>query len=128
MPESGQSSTLRDGDRDLRKVLRHGYRVDPHHHRLGQLLYPASGVLVTTAEHGTWVTPANRVAWTPPGFAHYHRFFGETDIRMLDVALPLCAALPREPSIFAVNCFMSIRATAQAWISWAAESAAASAP
>lgn len=102
MPESGQSSTLRDGDRHLRKVLRHGYRVDPHHHDLGQLLYPASGVLVTTTEHGTWVAPANRVAWTPPGFAHHHRFFGETDIRMLDVALPLCAALPREPSIFAV--------------------------
>jgi AraC-like DNA-binding protein len=94
---------LRGGTPDLQKVLPHGVRVDPHHHDLGQLLYPASGVLVTTTEQGTWVTPANRVAWTPPGFEHYHRFFGETDIRMLDVEFPLCAALPREPSIFAVT-------------------------
>ncbi len=94
---------LRSGSPDLQKVLPHGVRVDPHHHDLGQLLYPASGVLVTTTEQGTWVTPANRVAWTPPGFEHYHRFFGETDIRMLDVALPLCTVLPQEPSIFTVT-------------------------
>ena len=103
MADSGQSSALRGGSPDPQKVLSHGVRVDPHHHDLGQLLYPASGVLVTTTGRGTWVTPANRVAWTPPGFEHYHRFFGETDIRMLDVALSFCAALPQEPSIFAVT-------------------------
>jgi AraC-like DNA-binding protein len=103
MSAFGQSSIVRDGHRSLGKVLGHGDRVDLHHPRLGQLLYPASGVLVTTTEHGTWMAPANRVAWTPPGSAHCHRFFGETDIRMLEVGLPLCTGLPQEPSIFAVT-------------------------
>jgi hypothetical protein len=43
--------------------------------RFQQLLYPSAGVVATTTERGTWLAPANRIAWTP-GFGHYHRAYG----------------------------------------------------
>ena len=43
-----------------------------HPHVEGQLVYAAAGALAMTTERGTRVAPANRVTWTPPGFAHSH--------------------------------------------------------
>ncbi|MER8162932.1 helix-turn-helix transcriptional regulator [Streptomyces sp. NPDC094472] len=86
--------------------LPHGYRLDPHSHTQGQLVYAAAGALATATERGTWVAPANRVTWTPPRFAHSHRFYGETDVRLLAVPLDLCAELVDHPSVFAVSPFL----------------------
>ncbi|WP_330342500.1 helix-turn-helix domain-containing protein [Streptomyces sp. NBC_00557] len=83
--------------------LPHGYRLDPHSHAEGQLVYAAAGALATATERGTWVAPANRVTWTPPHFAHSHRFYGRTDVRVLQVPLDLCAQLVDHPSVFAVS-------------------------
>ncbi|MFD3482230.1 helix-turn-helix domain-containing protein [Streptomyces sp. NPDC058665] len=83
--------------------LPHGYRLDPHTHDQGQLVYAAAGTLATTTERGTWVAPANRVTWTPPGFAHSHRFYGRTDARLLTVPIGLCGELVDHPSVFAVS-------------------------
>lgn len=66
-------------------------------------MYAAAGVLATTTERGTWVAPAHRVTWTPPGFEHSHRFYGETDARLLAVPLELCGELVAHPSVFAVS-------------------------
>ncbi|MFH8349978.1 AraC family ligand binding domain-containing protein [Streptomyces sp. NPDC018045] len=59
----------------------HGHHVAFHSHPQGQLVYAAAGALAATTERGTWVAPANRVTWTPPGFAHSHRFYGRTNVR-----------------------------------------------
>jgi hypothetical protein len=75
----------------------------PHAHRAGQLVYAAAGTLATTAERGTWAALAHRVTWTPPGFAHSHRFCSRTDARLLTVPVELCAELPEHPSVFAVG-------------------------
>jgi AraC-like DNA-binding protein len=83
--------------------LPHGFRLDPHTHEQGQLVYAAVGALATTTERGTWVAPANRVTWTPPGFAHSHRFYGRTDARLVTVPLDLCGELLPYPSVFAVS-------------------------
>lgn len=83
--------------------LAHGFHIDVHSHSDGQLVYPASGVLATTTERGTWVAPANRVTWTPPGFEHSHRFYGLTDVRLVVIPAELCGALVARPSVFAVN-------------------------
>ncbi|MFD7661174.1 helix-turn-helix domain-containing protein [Streptomyces sp. NPDC059788] len=83
--------------------LPHGYHVDRHSHPQGQLVYAAAGALATTTERGTWVAPANRVTWTPPGFAHSHRFYGRTDVRLVAVPLDLCGQLVDHPSVFAVS-------------------------
>lgn len=83
--------------------LPHGLYLETHSHPEGQLVYAASGALATTTERGTWVAPANRVTWTPPGFDHSHRFYGETDVRLFAIPLDLCTALAPRPSVFAVS-------------------------
>lgn len=83
--------------------LDHGFHIDVHSHNDGQLVYPASGVLATTTGSGTWVAPANRVTWTPPGFEHSHRFYGRTDVRLVVIPAQLCGALVAQPSVFAVS-------------------------
>lgn len=83
--------------------LPHGSHLDPHTHDQGQLVYAAAGTLATTTERGTWVAPAHRMTWTPPGFAHSHRFYGRTDVRVLTVPIDLCGELVDRPSVFAVS-------------------------
>lgn len=83
--------------------LAHGCHIDVHSHTDGQLVYAASGVVATTTERGTWLSPANRVTWTPPGFAHSHRFYGRTDARVLVIPADLCGALTDHPTVFAVG-------------------------
>ncbi|BBB00790.1 putative AraC family transcriptional regulator [Actinacidiphila reveromycinica] len=83
--------------------LPHGYRLAPHTHDQGQLVYAAAGTLATTTDRGTWVAPAHRVTWTPPGFAHSHRFYGRTDARLLAVPIDLCGELVDHPSVFGVS-------------------------
>jgi AraC-like DNA-binding protein len=83
--------------------LRHGFHIEVHSHGPGQLVYAASGVVATTTERGTWVAPANRVTWTPPGFEHSHRFYGPTDVRLVVVPAELCSALAARPTVFAVS-------------------------
>ncbi|WP_198028962.1 AraC family transcriptional regulator [Actinoplanes sp. N902-109] len=77
--------------------------MDMHSHQEGQLVYAAAGAVATTTERGTWVAPANRVTWTPPGFEHAHRFYGETDVRLVVIPADLCDDLVAQPSVFAVS-------------------------
>ena len=65
----------------------------------------ASGVLATTTERGTWVAPANRVTWTPPGFDHCHRFYGRTERSLVEYAwLAALAEVPADPlAVMAVH-------------------------
>jgi AraC-like DNA-binding protein len=83
--------------------LPHGFHLDAHSHTQGQLVYAAAGAVATTTERGTWVAPANRVTWTPPGFDHSHRFYGRTDVRVVAIPADLCDALVAYPSVFAVS-------------------------
>ncbi|WP_410574504.1 AraC family transcriptional regulator [Amycolatopsis sp. cmx-4-61] len=84
--------------------LAHGEDVAPHTHDFGQLRYAASGALVTTTRAGTWVAPANRITWVPPGHVHRSRAHGVTDIRLLEVPTP--APLPAEPSVFVASALL----------------------
>jgi AraC-like DNA-binding protein len=83
--------------------LPHGFHLDTHSHTEGQLVYAAAGALATTTERGTWVAPADRVTWTPPGFDHSHRFYGRTNVRLVAIPAALCDALVAHPSVFVVN-------------------------
>jgi AraC-like DNA-binding protein len=83
--------------------LDHGFHIDAHSHLDGQLVYAASGALATATERGTWVAPANRATWTPPGFEHSHRYYGRTDVRLVVVPAELCEALVPHPSVVAVS-------------------------
>jgi AraC-like DNA-binding protein len=103
MPESRQTPPEVDFAPMKLGRMGHGARLAEHRHRQGQLLYPSAGVLATTTELGTWVAPADRLTWTPPGFAHSHRSYGETEVRVLEVPRELCGSLPDRPTIFTVT-------------------------
>nr|WP_255946820.1 AraC family transcriptional regulator [Streptomyces sp. ODS25] len=51
-------------------------------------------------QYGTSIVPANRVAWTPAGFTHYHRAHGDTDMRIVFLAPSLARLLPDDPAVF----------------------------
>jgi AraC-like DNA-binding protein len=74
-----------------------------HRHPQGQLIYPSSGILSIATEGGVWITPASRVSWTPAGFDHEHRAYGETDVRTLLLPRGLSGALPKRPTVFAAS-------------------------
>jgi AraC-like DNA-binding protein len=103
VPEIYQKPSLVSRIEEKRAPLGHGDSITAHRHTGGQLLYPSAGVLTTTTERGTWVAPANRVAWTPPGFDHHHRAYGQTEVRVLEVSGALCALLPARPAVLAVS-------------------------
>ncbi|HEY3877016.1 MAG TPA: helix-turn-helix transcriptional regulator [Trebonia sp.] len=74
-----------------------------HVHERGQLVYAARGVLSVHTERGTSVVPANRVAWTPAGFTHYHRAYSDTDMRIVFLPASLARLVPGRPAVFTVS-------------------------
>ncbi|WP_329408359.1 helix-turn-helix transcriptional regulator [Nocardia vinacea] len=74
-----------------------------HSHPRGHLVYAAQGVLSVHTERGTSIVPANRVAWTPAGFAHYHRAHSHTDMRILFLPASLARLVPDHPAVFLVS-------------------------
>ncbi|MFD1537435.1 AraC family transcriptional regulator [Nonomuraea guangzhouensis] len=72
-------------------------------HSRGHLVYAARGVLSVHTERGTSIVPANRVAWTPAGFTHYHRAHSDTDMRILFLPASLARLVPGHPAVFLVS-------------------------
>ncbi|PUB25500.1 AraC-like DNA-binding protein [Promicromonospora sp. AC04] len=69
-------------------------------HAQGHLVYAAGGVLTVHTDGGTSIVPANRVAWTPAEFTHYHRAHGDTDMRIVFLAPSLARLVPDHPAVF----------------------------
>lgn len=57
------------------------FELDWHHHRRGQLLYAARGVVVVSTPNGAWVAPPERAVWTPGGRRHSVRMVGAVSTR-----------------------------------------------
>ncbi len=74
-----------------------------HSHPRGHLVYAARGVLSVHTERGTSIVPANRVAWTPAGFSHYHRAHGGTDMRIEFLPASLARLVPDHPAVFTAS-------------------------
>jgi AraC-like DNA-binding protein len=72
-------------------------------HPRGHLVYAARGVLSVHTERGTSIVPANRVAWTPAGRAHYHRAHSDTDMRIVFLPASLARLAPDHPAVFTVS-------------------------
>jgi hypothetical protein len=72
-------------------------------HPRGHLVYAARGVLSVHTERGTSIVPANRVAWTPAGRAHYHRAHSDTDMPILFLPASLARLAPDHPAVFMVS-------------------------
>lgn len=66
-------------------------------------MYAARGVLSIHTERGTSIVPANRVAWIPAGYAHYHRAHGTTDMRIDFLPATLARLVPGHPAVFTAS-------------------------
>ncbi|MFF0488468.1 helix-turn-helix domain-containing protein [Nocardia sp. NPDC004068] len=71
-----------------------------HAHSRGHLVYAARGVLSVHTEGGTSIVPADRIAWTPAGFPHFHRAHGETDMRIIFLPDAIARRVPERPAVF----------------------------
>ncbi|MCJ2056590.1 helix-turn-helix transcriptional regulator [Methylobacterium sp. J-048] len=47
-----------------------GMRLDRHFHPRAQLLYATQGLMMASAEDGTWVVPEGHALWIPPRLPH----------------------------------------------------------
>ncbi|MBO2458000.1 AraC family transcriptional regulator [Actinomadura violacea] len=74
-----------------------------HSHPRGHLVYAARGVLSVHTDRGTSVVPANRAAWIPAGFSHYHRAHGDTDMRIVFLPASLARLIPDRPVVYLVS-------------------------
>ena len=63
-------------------------------------MYAASGVLSVHTERGTWIVPANRLAWIPARSTHHHRAHGDTDMRIVFLPPSLARLAPAHPAVF----------------------------
>ncbi len=66
-------------------------------------MYAARGALSVHTERGTSIVPANRVAWTPAGFTHYHRAHSHTDMRIVFLPASLARLAPGHPAVYLVS-------------------------
>ena len=66
-------------------------------------MYAARGVLSVHTERGTSIVPANRIAWIPAGFTHYHRAHSDTDMRILFLPPSLARLAPGHPAVYMVS-------------------------
>jgi AraC-like DNA-binding protein len=72
-------------------------------HARGHLVYAARGVLSVHTDRGTSIVPANRVAWTPAGYAHHHRAHGDTDMRIVFLPPSLARLVADHPAVFTAS-------------------------
>ena len=77
----------------------HRHLTPLHSHHRGHLVYPVTGVLSLTTVQGSWIAPANRIAWVPAGAVHQHRAHGAVDMRLVYLDLNPAEQLPEHPAV-----------------------------
>ncbi|MGD3111671.1 AraC family transcriptional regulator [Streptomyces sp. YGL11-2] len=87
----------------MARDLPDGHHIPPHSHRRAQLIYGTSGAITVGTVHGTWVVPASRAAWVPPGLTHEMTCAGPVAMRTLYITGDAAAGLPGTPTVVSVS-------------------------
>lgn len=87
----------------LAKVYSCGWRVAPHRHRRGQLIYAKSGVMQVTTREGIWIVPPQRALWIPVGMQHEIHMEGQVAVRMLYLDPPTSASFGPHCRVLSVS-------------------------
>lgn len=69
--------------------------LHPHHHAWGQFTYAIEGAMRVNANHSSWIVPAQRAVWIPPGVVHGVTTLENTP-SAADAGLRRPRALPRQ--------------------------------
>jgi len=104
-----QERYFKDDDRPVIPLLdsyADGFFVEPHHHRRHQLLYAASGTVIISTPHDTWVMPALRGMWIPGGVTHDVRILGAVTMQSLYIEPALIKEMPCHCQVLGIPPFM----------------------
>ncbi|WP_323718444.1 AraC family transcriptional regulator [Paracoccus aminovorans] len=83
-----------------------GHQIAPHHHRRGQLISGATGLVVLATPYGTWVMPPQRGVWIPPGITHNVRMVGVVRMQSLYVEPEAARGMPDHCQVLEISSFM----------------------
>jgi AraC-like DNA-binding protein len=83
-----------------------GHAIRPHHHRRGQLISGASGVIALSTASGAWVMPPQRGMWIPPATEHHVRMVGAVSVRSLYIEPGAIPGLPSHCQVVEISPFM----------------------
>ncbi|MBA4789519.1 MAG: helix-turn-helix transcriptional regulator [Rhizobiales bacterium] len=83
-----------------------GHAIAPHHHRRGQLISGASGLIVLSTSEGTWVMPPQRGMWIPPATEHHVRIVGAVEMQSLYLEPGAVPGLPDACQVVAISPFL----------------------
>ncbi|MEV0277372.1 helix-turn-helix transcriptional regulator [Streptomyces sp. NPDC050610] len=87
----------------MARDLPDGHHIPAHRHRRAQLIYGTTGAITVVTGHGTWVVPATRGVWVPPGVTHTMTCTGAVRMRTLYIEPSAAADLPTEPTVVSVS-------------------------
>lgn len=80
--------------------LQSGSEDSLHRYREGQLWAVREGVITAELDTGSWVVPARRIGWIPPGVAHAARIHEAAKGWMIYLRPDLCPLFPTTPTVF----------------------------
>lgn len=90
----------------LSRVYPDGFLIEPHHHRRGQLLSAASGLIVLTTATGNWVMPPQRGMWIPPATVHDVRMVGEVALQCISLEPDILPGMPDRCQVVGISPFI----------------------
>jgi AraC-like DNA-binding protein len=83
-----------------------GHVIAPHHHRRGQLISGATGVVVLATPVGTYVMPPQRGMWIPPSTEHHVRTVGAVQMQSLYLEPGAVPGMPANCQVVGISPFM----------------------
>lgn len=82
-------------------------RIAPHCHKRAQLLYATAGLMMATAEDGTWVVPEGHALWIPPGLTHAVAMHGAVSMCSAYLAVKAVRDFPPRARVIEVSSLLA---------------------
>ncbi|MCJ2033396.1 AraC family transcriptional regulator [Methylobacterium sp. J-068] len=89
------------------KTFRAGSHTDRHVHPRAQLLYATAGLMMATAETGTWVVPEGHALWIPPGLPHAVAMHGDVAMCSAYLARDAIRDFPGQARVIEVSALLA---------------------
>uniref|UniRef100_UPI001E557310 helix-turn-helix domain-containing protein n=1 Tax=Methylobacterium sp. Leaf118 TaxID=2876562 RepID=UPI001E557310 len=84
-----------------------GSRTALHVHPRAQLLYATAGLMMATAQDGTWVVPEGHALWIPPGLPHAVAMHGAVAMCSAYLAVEAIADFPVRARVIEVSSLLA---------------------
>ncbi len=89
------------------KTFAAGARTERHFHPRAQLLYATAGLMMATAEDGTWVVPEGHALWIPPRLPHAVAMHGEVAMCTAYLAVEAIAGFSARARVIEVSALLA---------------------